>query len=121
MAFLFQDINSRHGISQLDQQSVQDLRAACELAKRKLSSLVEASATLYFSRYNIRYTASVTRAHFEALCGDLFGKTMDITRRVLSAAKVRSRVWKLTSFICLIRYVTRPMALFLMECDVTLV
>jgi len=86
---LYQDIKARHGISQLDQESVQDLRAACELTKRKLSSLPEASAKLFFSRHSTHYTASMTRARFEDLCGDLFRKTMDITERVLSAAKVR--------------------------------
>ncbi|KAK3910981.1 Heat shock protein 70 B2, partial [Frankliniella fusca] len=84
------DINAKHGIPQMDLQAMQDLRAACELAKRKLSSLAEAEATLFFSRYGIRYTASVTRARFEDLCADLFNKTMQITTRVLGEARVRS-------------------------------
>ncbi|KAJ1530964.1 hypothetical protein ONE63_005800 [Megalurothrips usitatus] len=88
MEHFLKDINSRHGISQLDMESSQELRAACELAKRKLSTQAEASTTLFFSRYNIRYSLAVTRARFEDLCGDLFRKAMDITRRVMLEAEV---------------------------------
>ncbi|XP_052131848.1 heat shock 70 kDa protein-like, partial [Frankliniella occidentalis] len=83
------DIHAKHGIPQMDMQAMQDLRAACELSKRKLSSLAEASTTLFFSRYDMRYTASITRARFEDLCADLFNKTMLISKRVLNAAHLR--------------------------------
>ncbi|XP_052130402.1 heat shock 70 kDa protein-like [Frankliniella occidentalis] len=73
----------------MDMQAMQDLRAACELSKRKLSSLAEASTTLFFSRYDMRYTASITRARFEDLCADLFNKTMLISKRVLNAAHLQ--------------------------------
>ncbi|XP_034247239.1 heat shock 70 kDa protein-like [Thrips palmi] len=88
MEHFLNDIKTRLGISDLDQQSVQDLRALCELSKRKLSSLHEASAKLYLPRHNTNYTASMTRARFEDLCGDLFRRTMDITNRVLAEARV---------------------------------
>lgn len=72
----------------LDTQGVQDLRKECELKKRKLSSLAEVSVEVYFARHNLRYKSTISRARFESLCADLFTKTMDITRRVLQAAKV---------------------------------
>lgn len=85
---LLQDIAARHGVPQLDPQSLQDLRAACETAKRKLSSMAEVTVSVYLSRYNVQYKASVTRARFEDLCADLFASVKDLMQGALAAAQV---------------------------------
>ncbi|KAK3932597.1 Heat shock 70 kDa protein 1 [Frankliniella fusca] len=71
-----------------DKQAVQDLRRACELAKRKLSSTPQAQISVFFSRINKGYQTTVTRAFFEDLCSKLFQKTIDLSKEVLSDAKV---------------------------------
>ena len=89
---LLQDIKSRHGVDlNSDQASIMDLRKACELAKRKLSTMAEVPLSVFLARYKLGYTTKVSRSTFEDLCVDLFKKAMQISEGVLADSKVRSR------------------------------
>ena len=63
------------------------LHSACERAKRTLSSSSKAMIEIDSLCDGIDYTTSITRAKFEALCSDLFTKTMRPVERVLKDSK----------------------------------
>ncbi|XP_052126661.1 putative heat shock 70 kDa protein 7 [Frankliniella occidentalis] len=72
----------------LDKQAVQDLRKACELAKRKLSTMPQATVSVFFPRLNKGYQTTISRALFEDLCSALFKMTIKVSKQVLADAKV---------------------------------
>ena len=63
------------------------LHSACERAKRTLSSSSKAMIEIDSLCEGIDYTTTITRAKFEALCRDLFTKTMRPVERVLKDSK----------------------------------
>ncbi|KAE8743376.1 hypothetical protein FOCC_FOCC011028 [Frankliniella occidentalis] len=72
----------------LDKQAVQDLRKACELAKRKLSTMPQATVSVFFPRLNKGYQTTISRALFEDLCSALFKMTIKVSKQVLADAKI---------------------------------
>ncbi|XP_034232366.1 heat shock 70 kDa protein cognate 4-like [Thrips palmi] len=85
------EIRERHGVdleALNDLQGLHDLRKACELAKRKLSTLPEVPIALYFARQGVGFNTKISRALFQDLCADLFQKTLDLSKEVLADAKV---------------------------------
>jgi heat shock protein 1/8 len=52
------------------------LRTACERAKRTLSSAIQISIEIDSLYEGVDFYASITRARFEELCGDLFCSTL---------------------------------------------
>ncbi|KAJ1530965.1 hypothetical protein ONE63_005801 [Megalurothrips usitatus] len=85
--FIREDIRTSHNIK-LDSESIQELRRACEVAKRKLSKLPEVSISVFFSRHKLGYKKTLTRACFEDLCIDLFKRTIQLSEQVLADSKV---------------------------------
>jgi heat shock 70kDa protein 1/2/6/8 len=73
------------------QRALRRLRTACERAKRTLSSTAQATIEIDSFFDNIDYQATITRARFEELCGDLFRSTLAPVERVLSDAKMDKR------------------------------
>jgi L1 cell adhesion molecule like protein len=73
------------------QRSLRRLRTACERAKRALSSAAQATVEIDSLYDNVDFSASITRARFEELCGDLFRSTLQPVERVLSDAKIDKR------------------------------
>ncbi|KAE8742175.1 hypothetical protein FOCC_FOCC012315 [Frankliniella occidentalis] len=71
-----------------DKQAMQDLRQACELVKRKLSTVPQAPLSVFLSRLNKGYQTTISRSIFETVCSSLFLKTIQISEQVLSDAKV---------------------------------
>ncbi|XP_052132276.1 heat shock 70 kDa protein-like, partial [Frankliniella occidentalis] len=71
-----------------DKQAVQDLRKACELAKRKLSNMPQAQVSVFLPRLNKGFQTTISRAFFEDLCAELFRKTIQVSEEVLADAKV---------------------------------
>ena len=68
-------------------RSVRRIKAACERAKRNLSSSTTTALEID-SLDGIDYTYQFSRAKFEDLCADLFKKTMDPVEQVLKDAKM---------------------------------
>ena len=68
-------------------RSVRRIKAACERAKRSLSSSTNAALEID-SLDGIDYTYQFSRAKFEEICNDLFRKTMDPVEQVLKDAKM---------------------------------
>ena len=64
------------------------LHSACERAKRTLSSSSSAMIEIDSLCDGIDYTTTLTRAKFEALCSDLFTKTMRPVERVLKDSQL---------------------------------
>ena len=73
------------------QRALRRLRTACERAKRTLSSAAQATIEIDSLYDNCDYQATITRARFEELCGDLFRSTLAPVERVLSDAKMDKR------------------------------
>lgn len=69
-------------------ETLHELRAACELVKRKLSTIPQASINVFLSRHGKGYKKDITRAFFEELCTPLFRNAVDIMAGVLRDAKV---------------------------------
>ncbi|KAG1751658.1 Hsp70 protein-domain-containing protein, partial [Suillus paluster] len=57
------------------------LRAACERAKRTLSSATQTSIEIDSLFEGIDFYTSLTRAHFEELCADLFRSTLELIKK----------------------------------------
>jgi L1 cell adhesion molecule like protein len=70
-----------------DARAVRRLRTACERAKRTLSSLTQTSIEIDSLFQGVDYNANITRAKFEELCADLFKKTIDPVKKVITDAK----------------------------------
>ncbi|KIM28920.1 hypothetical protein M408DRAFT_23148 [Serendipita vermifera MAFF 305830] len=64
------------------------LRAACERAKRALSSATTASIEIESLSDGIDFYTSITRARFEELCRDLFRETIEPIEKVLRDLKL---------------------------------
>ncbi|KAG8728156.1 70-kilodalton heat shock protein, partial [Ceratobasidium sp. 423] len=64
------------------------LRTACERAKRTLSSAAQTSIEIDSLFEGIDFHTSLTRAHFEELCQDLFRATLEPIEKVLRDAKM---------------------------------
>lgn len=64
------------------------LRAACERAKRILSTFTSTSIVIESLFKGIDLHTSLTRARFEGLCQDLFRSTLDPVKRVLRDSKI---------------------------------
>jgi heat shock 70kDa protein 1/2/6/8 len=73
------------------QRALRRLRTACERAKRTLSAAAQATIEIDALFDNIDFQATITRARFEELCGDLFRGTLQPVERVLQDAKVDKR------------------------------
>jgi len=73
------------------QRALRRLRTACERAKRTLSSAAQATIEIDSLYDNCDFQASITRARFEELCGDLFRSTLAPVERVLTDAKMDKR------------------------------
>ena len=73
------------------QRALRRLRTACERAKRTLSSAAQATIEIDSLYDNCDYQATITRARFEELCGDLFRSTLAPVERVLADAKMDKR------------------------------
>lgn len=71
-----------------NKKAVSRLRKACEAAKKTLSSVEFTSIDAESLVKSIDFTTKLTRPRFEQLCSDLFSKTMDPVRKVLSDAKL---------------------------------
>lgn len=84
---VLQEVRTIHNV-RLDLTSVQELRKACELAKRKLSTLAEVPVSVFFSRHNLGFKSTISRASFENLIGDLLKRTIVISSDVLAQSKV---------------------------------
>ncbi|KAG1718422.1 Hsp70 protein-domain-containing protein [Suillus paluster] len=64
------------------------LRAACERAKRTLSSATQTSIEIDSLFEGIDFYTSLTRAHFKELCADLFRSTLELVKKVLRDSKI---------------------------------
>jgi L1 cell adhesion molecule like protein len=64
------------------------LRAACENAKRILSSSTQANIEIDSLFDGINFNATITRAKFEELCADLFRTTIDFIEKALRDARM---------------------------------
>ena len=74
-----------------NQRALRRLRTACERAKRTLSSAAQATIEIDALFDNIDFQATIMRARFEELCGDLFRGTLVPVERVLQDAKMDKR------------------------------
>lgn len=83
-----EEVRSKHQVL-LDIASIQELRKACELAKRKLSTLAEVPLSVFFSRHNLAFRSTITRAKFESLIMDLLKKTAIISSEVVAESKLQ--------------------------------
>ncbi|KAF9067295.1 heat shock protein 70 family [Rhodocollybia butyracea] len=72
----------------LHSRAVRRLRTACERAKRTLSSATRTSIEIDSLYAGIDFYSSITRARFEELCHDLFQRTLDPVKKVLSDSKI---------------------------------
>jgi heat shock 70kDa protein 1/2/6/8 len=69
-------------------RALRRLHAACELAKRALSSSAQTSIEIDSLFEGIDFSTSVTRARFEELCEDLFRYVMEALEKVLRDGKI---------------------------------
>ena len=72
-------------------KSLRRLRTQCERAKRTLSASASATIELDSLFENIDFNATITRARFEELCGDLFRGTLAPVEQVLRDTKMDKR------------------------------
>ncbi|XP_060112570.1 heat shock 70 kDa protein-like [Heteronotia binoei] len=77
-----EDISQSH-------KAMQRLKAACEKAKRALSSNVRATISVDSLYNGVDFCITITRACFEDLCADLFQTTMEHVGRVLEDAGIK--------------------------------
>lgn len=71
-----------------NKRSLKRLRAACERAKRTLSTSTVANLELDSLHEGIDFNSAITRAKFENLCDALFRKTMTPVEQVLRDSKL---------------------------------
>jgi L1 cell adhesion molecule like protein len=66
-----------------NKRALRRLRTSCENLKKTLSSSTQATIEIDSLFEGIDYSASITRARFEELCGDLFRKTFEPVEQVM--------------------------------------
>jgi heat shock protein 1/8 len=71
-----------------NQRALRRLRTSCEKAKRTLSTSTTANIEIDALYEGRDFYASITRARFEELCGDLFRGCLDPVEKVLRDAKM---------------------------------
>ncbi len=71
-----------------NKRAMRRLRTSCERAKRTLSSSSTAQIEIDSLVDGLDFNISITRAKFEALCSDLFRKTMEPVEKVIRDSKV---------------------------------
>ncbi|KAI2666372.1 Heat shock 70 kDa protein [Labeo rohita] len=71
-----------------NKRALRRLRTACERAKRTLSSSSQASIEIDSLYEGIDFYTSITRAHFEEMCSDLFRGTLEPVEKALRDAKM---------------------------------
>ncbi|XP_034235507.1 heat shock cognate 71 kDa protein-like [Thrips palmi] len=89
--FVIEDIKQSLGVtirSEEEPETLHELRGACELVKRKLSTIPQASINVFLNRHGKGYKKDITRALFEDLCTPYFKRAVDILPTVLTEAKV---------------------------------
>lgn len=69
-------------------RAVKRLRTQCETVKRNLSASTTASVEIDSLYDGIDFSASITRARFEEICGDIFRRAIDPVEKVLRDAKI---------------------------------
>jgi heat shock protein 1/8 len=79
--------NPGSGIKE-NQRALRRLRTACERAKRTLSSATQAAVEIDSLCDGIDFSATITRAKFEALCDDTFRRCIAPLEQVLRDAKM---------------------------------
>ncbi|KAE8753099.1 hypothetical protein FOCC_FOCC000022 [Frankliniella occidentalis] len=87
MEHFTKELRLKHN-ARLNELSIQELRRACELAKRKLSSMPEVPLSVYFAELDLGFRSTISRALFEELCADLFKLAMKIAEDILVESKV---------------------------------
>lgn len=95
---MWQDIRQTKRITirpEDEPETIHELRAACELVKRKLSTIPQATINVFLTRHGQGYKKDITRALFEEVCTPLFKKAVDILPTVLREAKVSTLGTKL--------------------------
>lgn len=71
-----------------NKRAMRRLRTSCERAKRTLSSSSTAQIEIDSLVDGVDFNISITRAKFEALCSDLFRKTMEPVEKVIRDSKI---------------------------------
>lgn len=85
-----QDIRATMKVNMRDEpESLHELRQACELAKRKLSTQHQTDVVFFLNRIGKGYRKTVSRSKFEELCLPQFKKAISLLPEVLRQAKVR--------------------------------
>lgn len=69
-------------------RALKRLKAACEVAKKNLSSSAQTTIELDSLFEGIDFSSSITRARFEELCSGYFKKCLDTVESVLKDAKL---------------------------------
>ena len=71
-----------------NKKSIRRLQTACEKAKRTLSSSTSANLEIDSLYDGVDFSSVITRAKFEALCSDLFKRTLDPVEKVLKDSNI---------------------------------
>ena len=71
-----------------DKRALNSLRAACEKAKRSLSSTTQTSITIDSFYEGLDFNSSINRANFEELNADLFQSTIRIVQKTIKDAGI---------------------------------
>ena len=71
-----------------NKRAIRRLKTSCENVKKNLSSSTQASIEIDSLHEGIDFTASITRARFEELCGDLFRRLFEPLDKVLKDASI---------------------------------
>merc|ERR1712226_1832145 len=71
-----------------NKRAVRRLRTACERAKRTLSASAQANIEIDSLFDGVDFYTTITRAHFEELCSDLFKGTIEPVEKAMRDAKM---------------------------------
>lgn len=89
LEFIMKDIKTTMKVNMRDDpESLHELRQACELAKRKLSTQHQTDVVFFLNRVGKGYRKSVSRSKFEELCLPEFKKAIGMLPDVLRQARV---------------------------------
>jgi len=89
--FFVKDFNRKHrGVGDISKsdRALRRLRTACERAKRNLSSSTNACIEIDSLYEGVDFSATLSRARFEDLCGDFFRACLGPVKKVLADAKI---------------------------------